>query len=50
MKKEYINPEMEIVKLNAKYQLMAGSDLGGHDDVPEEYGAREDEVIDFDNF
>ena len=50
MKKEYINPEMEIVKLNAKYQLMAGSDLGGHDEVPEEYGAREDEVIDFDNF
>lgn len=50
MKKTYINPEMEIVKLNAKYQLMAGSDLGGHDEVPEEYGAREDEVTDFDNF
>ena len=40
MKKEYINPEMEIVILNSQYQLMAGSDLGGHEEEPEEYGSR----------
>lgn len=51
MKKEYINPEMEIVKMNAHYQLMAGSETKSIlDELPEEYGAREDEVIDFDNF
>ena len=51
MKKQYINPEMEIVKLNAKYQLMAGSEIKSIlDEEPGEYGAREDEVTDFDNF
>jgi len=43
MKKTYINPEMEIVKLNAQYQLMAGSEVSAHDEEPEEYGAREGE-------
>ena len=41
MKKTYINPEMEVVELNAKYQLMAGSDVNAHNEEPEEYGARE---------
>ena len=26
MKKQYINPEMEIVKIHATHQLLAGSD------------------------
>ena len=41
MKKTYINPEMEIVKLKAQYQLLAGSDVDAHEEEPEEYGARE---------
>ena len=32
MKKTYIIPEMEVVKLNAKYQLMAGSALSKESD------------------
>ena len=39
MKKTYINPEMEIVKLNAQYQLLAGSEVGAHEKEPEEYGS-----------
>ncbi len=41
MKKVYINPDMEIIKLNAHYQLMAGSEITSFDEVPEEYGARD---------
>ena len=41
MKKVYINPDMEIIKLNAHYQLMAGSVINSIDEVPEEYGARD---------
>ena len=43
MKKTYINPEMEIVELNAKYQLMAGSNVpqGVSNETPGEWGARE---------
>ena len=41
MKKVYINPDMEIIKLNAHYQLMAGSEITSFDEEPEEYGARD---------
>ena len=34
MKKTYINPELEVVKLNAKYQLMAGSLSRSNEDAP----------------
>ena len=39
MKKTYIIPEIEIVKLKAHNQLLTVS--GSHDEEPEEYGARE---------
>ena len=42
MKKTYINPEIEIVKLKANYQLMAGSIGDAHESEPEEYGAHDD--------
>ena len=45
MKKTYINPEMEIVMLNANYQLMAGSAKGISEEKPSEWGSRE-----FDDF
>ena len=38
MKKTYINPEMEIVKI-ATQQMLASSDVDAHDSEPEEYGA-----------
>ncbi len=46
MKKTYINPEMEIVILNAKYQLMAGSIQSISDETPSEWGSRD---FDFDD-
>ncbi len=39
MKKTYINPEIEIVKLKAQYQLLAGSVGDAHEEEPGEYGA-----------
>ena len=39
MKKTYINPEMEIVKIQSKLQLMAGSEVGAHEEEPDEYGS-----------
>ena len=41
MKKTYINPEMEIVKIQTT-QMLAGSPGDAHEEVPEEYGVRED--------
>jgi len=50
MKKKYINPELEVVKLNAKYQLMAGSIQSISDETPSEWGSREfDDFDDFDD-
>ena len=39
MEKTYITPELEIVELNTRYQLMAGSEIGAREEEPEEYGA-----------
>ena len=50
MKKTYINPELEIILLNTQYQLMAGSTVDAHEEEPDEFGARETEIINFDNF
>ena len=42
-KKQYINPEIEIVKLKACNQLLAGSEVkGAHEEDPDEYGAHDD--------
>lgn len=41
MKKTYIIPEMEIVKLNAYNQLLAGSSKGISSETPKEWGAPE---------
>ena len=35
MKKEYINPEMEVVVLNMNQQLLAGSEMGFGDPTSE---------------
>ena len=62
MKKEYINPAMDIVKINATQQLLAGSvtlagELGSSDpilsrelDVTESFDLTDSDVTDFDNF
>ena len=62
MKKEYINPAMDIVKINATQQLLAGSvtlagELGSTDpilsrelDVTESFDLTDSDVTDFDNF
>ena len=62
MKKEYINPAMDIVKINATQQLLAGSvtlagELGSSDpilsrelDVTESFDLGDSDVTDFDNF
>ena len=39
MKKTYKNPELEVVKIQSKLQLMAGSDIVAHDSEPDEYGS-----------
>ena len=40
MKKEYINPEMEVVIIKMNQQLLAGSPDGDpKDENPDEYGA-----------
>ena len=39
MKKKYMIPEMEVVEINIKHQLLAGSTKDSHDEEPEEYGA-----------
>ena len=62
MKKEYINPAMDIVQINATQQLLAGSvtlagELGSTDpilsrelDVTESFDLGDSDVTDFDNF
>ena len=62
MKKEYINPAMDIVQINATQQLLAGSvtlagELGTTDpilsrelDVTESFDLTDSDVTDFDNF
>ena len=62
MKKEYINPAMDIVQINATQQLLAGSvtlagELGSTDpilsrelDVTESFDLTDSDVTDFDNF
>ena len=63
MKKEYINPAMDIVKINATNQLLAGSvTLAGESlestdpilsrelDVTESFDLTDSDVTDFDNF
>ena len=42
MKKTYIQPSIEEVKLN-KPVLLAGSDKGISEETPKEWGAHEDE-------
>ena len=44
MKKAYINPAMEIVKISTQ-QMLAGSPKGISDETPKEWGARK---FDFD--
>ena len=39
MKKKYMIPEMEVVEINIKQQLLAGSTKDAYDEEPEEYGA-----------
>ena len=39
MKKKYMIPEMEVVEINIKQQLLAGSTKDSLDEEPEEYGA-----------
>ena len=62
MKKEYINPAMDIVQINATQQLLAGSvtlagELGSTDpilsrelDVTESFDLGDNDVTNFDNF
>ena len=62
MKKEYINPAMDIVQINATQQLLAGSvtlagELDPADpilsrelDVTESFDLGDSDVTDFDNF
>ena len=62
MKKEYINPAMDIVQINATQQLLAGSvtlagELGSTDpilsrelDVTDDFDLSDSDVTDFDNF
>lgn len=63
MKKEYINPAMDIVQINATQQLLAGSvtlaseSLESTDpilsrelDVTESFDLGDSDVTDFDNF
>lgn len=62
MKKEYINPAMDIVQINATQQLLAGSvtlagELESTDpilsrelDVTDSFDLGDSDVTDFDNF
>ena len=62
MKKEYINPAMDIVQINATQQLLAGSvtlagELESTDpilsrelDVTDSFDLTDNDVTDFDNF
>ena len=46
MKKEYINPETEVVMLKYNNQLLAGSVGDKNNEDPDEWGAP---ALDFDN-
>ena len=62
MKKEYINPTMDIVGIKVTHQLLAGSvtlagELESSDpilsrelDVTESFDLTDNDVVDFDNF
>ncbi len=43
MKKAYINPQMEIVKVATQQMLAASGDLGMNGGSASEWGAREDD-------
>ena len=47
MKKTYINPEMEIVKIQTM-QMLAASQFDVNNEVPDEYGSRKGS-FDFDD-
>ena len=40
MKKTYINPVMNVVKIASQIQLLAGSKVGMNNETPDEYGSR----------
>ena len=46
MKKTYINPKLEIVKIASKTQMLAGSAKGVSDETPSEWGSREFDFFD----
>ena len=62
MKKQYINPSMEVVEIKTTNQLLAGSvtlagELDSSDpilsrelDVTESFDLTDNDVVDFDNF
>ena len=51
MKKTYINPEMEVVKIQHNIQLLSGSEMGAKGDYGDgdgiTLGSREDENFDW---
>ena len=47
MKKTYINPEMEIIKLQSQQQMLAGSAKAISDETPGEWGAHEEDDFDW---
>ena len=46
MKKTYINPQLEVIKIQTT-QMLAGSPGEAHEEVPEEYGGRGDNGYDW---
>lgn len=46
-KKLYINPEIEVIKIQSTIHLMAGSEVGAHNEEPDEYGSHFLEGDDF---
>lgn len=40
MKKQYINPEIEVIKINTTH-LLEGSPKGVSDETPKEWGSRQ---------
>ena len=49
MKKTYINPKMEIVKIASQTQMLAGSKVSMGSGNASEWGARENDFDDFDD-
>ena len=54
MKKTYINPELEVIKLASQQQMLTGSTLSIDSSVEisseDDLLSRESEIFDFDNF